>query len=88
MDHKDALKEAAMTVAVRHEEYGEARFCFNRIANLASIMLGRHITEYDVAIIMVAVKMGRLEESRHKKDTYIDAINYLAFATEFADLGE
>ena len=87
MDHKDALKEAAVLLSIRNQEYGEARECFDRIAALASIMSGKQITSYDIAIIMVAVKMGRLQESRQKKDTYIDAINYLAFASEFANAG-
>jgi len=88
MDPIETLKEAINILAERGEEYGETLFCFNRISRLASIMLGRELTEYDIAIIMVAVKMGRLEEGRNKRDTYIDAINYLAIATEFVNLGE
>jgi hypothetical protein len=46
-------------------------------------MLNKSISKYDVAMIMVAVKMGRLQESRDLDDNYKDAINNLAFAAEF-----
>jgi hypothetical protein len=39
-------------------------------------------------MILHAVKLGRLEGRRNKADTYIDGINYFAFAASFATAGE
>jgi hypothetical protein len=33
---------------------------------------------------MVALKLGRLQEARTLDDNYIDGINYMAFAAQFA----
>jgi hypothetical protein len=47
-------------------------------------MINKDITPYDVAMILHCVKMGRLQEARALDDNYVDAINYLAFAAQFA----
>ena len=39
-------------------------------------------------MILHAVKLGRLEGRRNKADTYIDGINYFAFAASFATAGD
>lgn len=68
----------------REPQYGNAILCFDRIANIATQILNTEITPYDVAMIHVATKLARMVESRDKDDSYIDAINYLAFAAQFA----
>lgn len=90
VDHKDILTTAAATLNDRGQQYGEADACFTRIAKLASIILNKDVSRYDVAMILHAVKLGRLQESRSKADNYIDGINYLAFGAEFAsdDIGD
>lgn len=82
--HKDVLTTCANLIGERGKEYGEAAKNFKRIADIATVILSRPITEYDVAMMMVAVKLGRLHTSRAKLDSYTDAINYMAFGAEFA----
>lgn len=55
---------------------------------MASIMLNTEITPYEVTMIHVATKMARLQESRSLDDNYVDAMNYLSFAAQFAPVHE
>lgn len=84
MNHREILKEAASLIAERGKEYGPEDACFQRSADLASIILNKSISKYDVAMILHANKLARLQESRTKADHYVDGINYLAFGAQFA----
>lgn len=84
MNHREVLKESASLIAMRGKEYGPEDACFQRSADLASIVLNKPISKYDVAMILGLNKMARLQESRAKMDHYVDGINYMAFAAQFA----
>lgn len=83
-NHREVLKEAASLIAERGREYGPEDACFQRSADLATIVLNKPISKYDVAMILGLNKMARLQESRTKTDHYVDGINYMAFAAQFA----
>ena len=51
-------------------------------------MLNTEITAYEIAMVHVATKMARLQESRTVDNHYVDAMNYLAFAAQFAPIHE
>jgi hypothetical protein len=68
----------------RHTQYGPEELCFDRISKIATVILNKEISPYDVSMIMVALKLGRLQDSRTLDDNYVDGINYLAFAAQFA----
>ena len=55
---------------------------------MASLMLNTEITAYEIAMIHVATKMARLQEARTLDDNYVDAMNYMAFAAQFAPVHE
>jgi hypothetical protein len=84
MKHTEVLKTAALTLSARGRQYGPEEECFDRIAKLASIILNKNISPYDIAMIQVATKLGRLQEDRINSDSYVDGVNYLAFAAQFA----
>ena len=84
MNHREVLKEAAGVITERGKEYGPEDACFQRSADLASIILNKSISKYDVAMILHANKLARMQESRAKPDHYVDGINYLAFGAQFA----
>jgi len=84
MKYDIALKTAIGLLRDRGERYGEPDACFTRIANLASVFFNRTVTEYEVAMMMHFVKLGRAMETQDYVDNYIDGINYLAFATQFS----
>jgi hypothetical protein len=49
-------------------------------------MLDRVITPYEIAIIHVATKMARMTSDPKKADNYVDGVNYMAFAAQFAGI--
>ena len=87
VSHRKVLQTSASVLNDRAAQYGDETACFDRIATIASTILGKNLTAYDISIIMVAMKLGRLREARQKVDTYVDAINYVAFAAQFAPAG-
>lgn len=82
MKPHEVLTQASNLIGERGADYGGIEDNFANIANVYSSMTGKEFTAYDVAIIMVAVKIARIKQSPYKDDNYLDAINYLAFAHE------
>lgn len=85
MDPHKTLKECADLIGERGEDYGGIEDNFTRIAVIASLVTGKHLSQYDVAMVLVATKLARMAGSKDKGDNYLDAINYLAFAKELRD---
>lgn len=89
MKRQDFLTAAADCVCKsREEQYGSPEDSFGTIAKLWSVYLGYELTAEDVANMMALLKMGRIATGRHKNDSYVDAIGYLACAGEIAGKGE
>lgn len=84
MHHKQSLINAAKIIDERAQQYGAPDTCFEKIARIATAVTGETYNEYDIALVMHCVKLGRMLENRKYEDNYIDAINYLAFAGQFA----
>ena len=60
--------------------------CFDSISKIASLLLGAQITPFEVAMIHVSTKLARIQAAPTKDDSYIDVINYLAFAAQFSSV--
>jgi|APCry1669188970_1035186.scaffolds.fasta_scaffold35615_2 hypothetical protein len=84
MDHKDILTSSATILNKRAEQYGDMREVMHRASLHASLLLGKEVSKYEVATIMTAIKMARIPSSIGLMDNYIDGINYMSFAGEFA----
>jgi hypothetical protein len=84
MQHTKFLDEAKATIDSRAEQYGSPQQNLERIAAIATQMLAKPISAYDIAMIQVATKLGRMVASRSYEDNYLDAINYLVFAKELS----
>ena len=82
--HVDILIDTARVLKDRTEQYGSPSEAYQRAAAIASVLLGKQLTHYDIVMIMHAVKLSRMVTGRDNIDHYEDAINYLAFAAEFA----
>jgi hypothetical protein len=65
-------------------QYGEPTANHIRIAQLWSAYLGRGIDPHEVAICMALVKISRLAEQETHRDSYEDAISYMAIAGHIA----
>ena len=88
MEYREIMHLACDIVDDRSEQYGDMKATITRQADISTLLLGKTITPYDIAMIMHATKLGRLEGGRSKADSYIDGINYLAFAASFATTHE
>lgn len=86
MKHTEILAVATSTLKQREGLYGPAATVFENIAKISSIICVKDISPYDVAMIIHVMKLVRMRENRTEADHYIDGVNYLAFAGEFAEL--
>jgi len=85
MNHKEILTHATNILQDRGHLYGSVDDLHNDISIIASVILGKNISSFDVAMIHHATKLARMKTARTHKDNYVDGINYLAFAAQFAD---
>lgn len=84
MHYREVLKSALSITVQRGEEYGDALPSFVRAANIASAILGTKLTAFDIAVVMMAIKMSRLSHQRGHEDSWIDLAAYVAFAAQFS----
>lgn len=75
-------------MADRGHRYGPAEACFDRIVKLFKLTTGKDLSMYEVAMLLHCVKLARMPENPGYDDNYVDGINYLAFAGQFAELGQ
>lgn len=83
------LSEAANIVAgQRDEQYGAPEDNFERIAKIWSVILSTEITEEDVAMMMVGLKVARYvnKKSGFQSDTWIDIAGYAACGYEVGEM--
>lgn len=83
MKHDDMMVDAVSKTQHRGEEYGNYDNMFRRAAIIASTLLQRKVTEQEVSIFMMAVKLSRLAHDPTHEDSWVDLINYTAFAGEY-----
>jgi hypothetical protein len=84
------LDEAkAVIEGPRDKAYGPPGKNFERIAELMSAVLGdklrEQLTVTDVALVMIAVKLGRLMETPDHWDTWVDVAGYAACGGEVSN---
>lgn len=84
MKHSHITNEALKLLAARGAVYGTVRDNHERIARIANEITGQSLLAHDIAMILLAVKLSRIAQSPDHADSYVDAINYLSFAGEFA----
>lgn len=60
----------------RQEDYGNINDSFLCIAGLWSAYTGIHIDKYDVAKMMMLLKISRARNGNHR-DSYIDIVGYV-----------
>lgn len=84
MNHKDVLYKAAAILNDRGEMYGDIRDVFSHAAQIASLISGKDYNEYDISVVMEAIKLARRRANPKLADNYIDNVNYTAFSAQFA----
>lgn len=83
MNHKDVLNSAIATLKDRGVQYGQEDLLFDKASRIASTMLDRVVTPYEIAIVHIATKLARMAANPDHMDSYIDSVNYIAFAAQF-----
>ncbi len=68
----------------RNNQYGGMEDNFNKIAEYWSLYLGKKITGHDVAMMMLFLKIARVQTGKTNEDNYIDIAGYVACAGEIA----
>ena len=84
MKHMEILAEAVETVGERGKDYGQIDENFDRIRTIFFAITGVRLSSYQAAMFLVSLKLARLATNPEKKDSFVDGINYLAFAGKFA----
>jgi hypothetical protein len=74
----EALREAAKIISgQRNKQYGAPEDNFERTAKIWSVILGVPISNEDVAMMMVGLKVARYaSKSGYQPDTWIDIAGY------------
>lgn len=84
MNHTDILTQSVLTLRDRDDQYGSMQETMIRACQLFEMITGSQLSPYHANIFMHALKLARIRTSPGKLDNYVDGINYLAFAGEFA----
>jgi len=86
MNHKEILASAVNTLKDRADLYGSEEDLFERVSILYNVMTGQQLSPYDINVVMVCVKLARMRYDRKVADNYVDAINYMSFMGQFAEV--
>lgn len=84
MNHTDILTQSVLTLRDRDTQYGSMQETMIRACQIFELITGSPLSPYHANVFMHALKLARIRSSPGKLDSYIDGINYLAFAGEFA----
>ena len=85
-NRQDILDQAtALTTGDRNAQHGNPYPNHDNIARIWSVILGRHIQPYEVALCMAGLKLARLAGNPDNMDSYIDGAAYLAIAGELVN---
>jgi hypothetical protein len=83
MTRDEVLNKAAELInGQRAKDYGDAAENFGRIAEGWSIILGKQIRDYEVALCMDWLKTCRLIGSPGHTDSWLDKAGYTALGAE------
>ena len=84
MNHTSILTEAVLTLRDRDTQYGSMEDTMVRACEIFEMITGKEFSPYEANIFMHSLKLSRMRKSPTKADNYVDGVNYLAFAGEFA----
>ena len=80
----ELLTESTKLLYDRGLQYGDPTANHIRISQLWSAYLGYRVEPHEVAICMSLVKISRIAEQGTYRDSYADAISYMAIAGHIA----
>lgn len=69
----------------RQADYGDMNDSFTRIAALWTAYLGYHVDKFDVAKMMILLKVSRARNGNHR-DSYVDIVGYVECVDKLMEL--
>lgn len=84
MNYLDTLTGSVNSVRERDERFGPAEELFDKTSKLASIMLDKQLTPYDIVTILRCLNDARKIRDRLGSEHYVENVNLEAFALQFA----
>ena len=85
--HLEILNEAMRSITDHNIDYGEPAANYERASAIASLVLGKPVTPWEIAIIKMAVKLSRIAETPDLRKSYVEMIACAALAGEFVNAG-
>ena len=82
MNKNELLDACKAALNSRGQHYGNVLENHNRIAKIWSLILGIDVTEEQVALMMVGLKVARLIETPNHQDSILDIAGYVAVMSE------
>ena len=87
----DVLRRAiALIHGQRADDYGDAQLSFQRMADLVNPIIKKadgNLSASDMALVMIQVKIARLQESPEHEDSWVDIAGYAALGAQIAITG-
>jgi hypothetical protein len=84
MNHTEILTASVLTLRDRDTQYGNMEETMVRACEIFEMITGKELSPYLANVFMHSLKLARIRTTPEKADNYIDGVNYLAFAGEFA----
>ena len=82
MNKNQLLDACKVALNSRGQHYGKVLENHSRIAKIWSLIIGSDITEEQVALMMVGLKVARLIETPDHQDSILDIAGYAAVMSE------
>lgn len=82
MKAEQILETAVSVVRAREQQHGNKHMVLTKIAMFWSDYMAVPITAYDVAQMMVLLKVARSQSGEFNADDHVDACGYSALAAE------
>jgi hypothetical protein len=83
----EVIDEAKHSIADHMIDYGAPAKNYEVASALASLILNKPITPYEIAMIKLAVKLARIAETPDFRRSYVELIACAGFAAEFVQAG-
>jgi len=85
IDHLGIMSKSIAILRNRGEQYGDVGDVFDRACSIFEMITGQPMSRSNGAIFMHSMKLARIRTTPEKMDNYVDGINYIAFAAQFAN---
>lgn len=80
---RSEILETAKTIVEGHRDNDGRENSFEKIADLWSAYLGIHISAEDVTMLMILLKIARVNCGHNRDDSLVDIAGYAACAVEY-----